>query len=106
MKLAVLKSNPLKPGERIDVRTPNAVTAVRGTTIVVEVVKTSTGVMTILSVLNGVVDMTPVDPATGKPSGPPVQVNDLQQTTVNGSGQPTPPVTINRADATRLDGTF
>jgi FecR-like protein len=106
MKLALRKTNPLKPGERIDIRTPNAVTAVRGTTVVLEVLQTTTGAMTILTVLEGFVDMTPLDPATGRPSGPPVRVNDLEQTTVIGSGQAGAPVKIPQADAERLDKTF
>ena len=101
-----LFAKELKAGERIDVKTPNAVTAVRGTTIVVEVLHPPTGVMTLLSVLNGFVEMTPLDPVTGRPSGPPMRVNDLQQTTVTGSNPPTTPVPINRNDAIRLDATF
>jgi len=101
-----LFAKELKAGERIDVKTPNAVTAVRGTTIVVEVQHTPAGVRTLLSVLNGFVEITPLDPVTGRPSGPPTRVNDLQQTTVNGSNPPTAPVPINRNDAIRLDATF
>ena len=58
LKLIVAKDK-LKPGERIDVKTPNAVTAVRGTTIITEILRTPTGVTTLLSVLNGFVDVTP-----------------------------------------------
>ena len=105
LKLIVAKDK-LKPGERIDVKTPNAVTAVRGTTIITEILRTPSGVTTLLSVLNGFVDVTPLDPVTGGPSGPPVRVNDLQQTTVAGTNPPTPPVPISRNDAIRLDATF
>jgi len=102
----IVAQDKLKPGERIDVKTPNAVTAVRGTTIVTEILRTPTGVTTLLSVLKGFVDITPLDPVTGRPSGPPVRVNDLQQTTVAGTNPPTPPVPISRNDAIRLDATF
>jgi len=105
LKLSVLKDR-MKPGDRVDVKTPNAITAVRGTTIVVEVSTTPSGPTTRLTVLNGVVDITPVDPATGVPRGAPVRVNDLQQTSVTGTGTPTPPQPVNRNDAIRLDATF
>ena len=103
LKLAVEKLNA---GDRIDVKSPNAVTAVRGTTIVVEVQKTPAGPTTILSVLKGFVEITPIDPVTGAPKGPPVRVNDLQQTTVSGGGAPSPPRPINRNDAVKLDASF
>jgi len=105
LKLATQKGK-MKPGDRIDVKAPNAVTAVRGTTIVVEVSQTPSGPTTRVSVLSGFVEITPVDPVTGAPRGPVVRVNDLQQTTVAGSNPPTPPQPINRNDAVRLDRTF
>lgn len=105
LKLSVLKDR-MKPGDRVDVKTPNAITAVRGTTIVVEVSTTPSGPTTRLTVLNGVVDITPIDPVTGAPRGAPVRVNDLQQTSVTGAGTPTPPQPVNRNDAIRLDSTF
>ena len=105
LKLAVIKDR-MKVGERIDVRTPNAITAIRGTTIVTELTKTPAGPVTRLTVLDGFVDITPLDPATGAPLGPPVRVNNLQQTTVTGAGAPTPPQPVNRTDAIRLDATF
>jgi len=105
LKLAVNKDK-MKPGDRIDVKSPNAITAVRGTTIVVQVLKTPAGPMTLLSVLNGFVEITPIDPATGAPKGPPVKVSDLQQTTVPAGGVPAPPQPINRNDAVKLDASF
>ena len=105
LKLKVVKDR-MKPGERVDVKTPNAITAVRGTTIVLEVSTTPSGPSTRLTVLEGFVDITPLDPATGAPRGAPVRVNDLQQTTVSGPGAPAPPQPVNQSDATRLDATF
>jgi hypothetical protein len=105
LKLAVFKDK-MKAGERIDVKTPNAITAIRGTTIVTELTKTPAGPVTRLTVLEGFVDITPIDPVTGAPLGPPVRVNSLQQTTVTGAGAPTPPQPVNRPDAVRLDATF
>ena len=105
LKLATDKDK-MKPGDRIDVKAPNAVTAVRGTTIVVEVSQTPSGPTTRVSVLSGFVEVTPIDPVTGAPRGQAVRVNDLQQTTVAGGNPPTPPQPINRNDAVRLDRTF
>ena len=106
LKLKVVKDR-MKPGERVDVKTPNAITAVRGTTIVLEVSTTPSGPSTRLTVLEGFVDITPLDPVTGAPRGAPVRVNDLQQTTVSGPGSaPAPPQPLNQSDATRLDATF
>jgi hypothetical protein len=105
LKLVVAKDR-MKAGERIDVKTPNAITAVRGTTIVTELVKAPSGPVTRLTVLDGFVDITPLNPATGAPLGPPVRVNMLQQTTVTGAGAPTPPQPVTRNDAVRLDATF
>ena len=105
LKLAVQKDK-MKPGDRIDVKSPNAITAVRGTTIVVQVLQTAAGPATLLSVLDGVVEITPTDPVTGAPRGPAVRVNSLQQTTVPTGGVPTPPQPIQRDVAVRLDATF
>jgi ferric-dicitrate binding protein FerR (iron transport regulator) len=110
LKLAVNKDR-MKPSDRIDVRTPNAITAVRGTTIVVEVVRTpaappTTPPTTRLTVLEGFVEITLLDPATGRPRGAPLRVNALQQTTVNGVNPPTPPQSINRNAAVQLDASF
>jgi len=106
LKLTVVKDR-LKAGERVDVRTPNAITAVRGTTIVVEVVKAPSGTTTTrVTVLNGFVEITPIDPLTGAPRGVPVGVNDLQQTSVTGTGAPTPPQLMSRGDAIQLDASF
>ena len=83
LKLAVLKDR-MKAGERVEVKTPNAVTAVRGTVVVMEVVRTPSGVTSRITVLIGSVEVTRIDPATGRPTGAPLAVNALQQTVVDG----------------------
>ena len=62
--VAVEKSK-MKPGERVEIRTPNAVAGVRGTVLIVEV---ETNVSTV-TVLRGLVHVTRLDPATGAPVG-------------------------------------
>src|SRR5712691_10511422 len=78
--LGVLHQKML-PGESIEVRTHNAVAAVRGTVIVVEVVQASaqvgggsTGLTTNVHVLHGAADVTP----TNVPGASPVKVGQLQ----------------------------
>ena len=55
----------MKPGERVDVRTPNAIAGVRGTVLIVEVDGNTSSV----TVLRGLVDVTSVDPGTGQAVG-------------------------------------
>jgi hypothetical protein len=71
----------MRPGESIEVRTHNAVAAVRGTVIVVEVVQASaqvgggsTGLTTNVHVLHGSADVTP----TNIPGASPIKVGQLQ----------------------------
>jgi hypothetical protein len=51
----------MKPGEIIETKTPNAVTAIRGTVVVAEVVPTPEGHRSTISVLRGVIDVTRLD---------------------------------------------
>jgi hypothetical protein len=71
----------MRPGESIEVRTHNAVAAVRGTVIVVEVVQASaqvgggpTGLTTNVHVLHGAADVTP----TNIPGAAPIRVQQFQ----------------------------
>ena len=105
LKLAVLKDR-MKAGERVEVKTPNAVTAVRGTVVVVEVVRTPSGVTSRITVLIGSVEVTRIDPATGRPTGAPLAVNALQQTVVDGLKPPSAPQAIPRPDGEALEATF
>lgn len=71
----------MRSGEIIEIRTPNAVAAVRGTVLVVEIIRASadsqggpTPPTTNVHVIHGLVDVFPV----GQPGAPPVQVGTLQ----------------------------
>jgi hypothetical protein len=101
LKLAVRKQD-LKPGDLIEVRSATAITAVRGTAVVVEVGPTGS----LVTVLDGIVEVTPLDPATGRPRGPAVRLAARQQLQVGAAGAPAPPRTLNQADAQKLDATF
>src|SRR5688572_16148989 len=56
-----VERSKMKPGERVDIRTPNAVAGVRGTVLIVEA---ETNLSTV-TVLRGLVHVTRLDPATG-----------------------------------------
>ena len=102
LKLALLKDR-VKPGERVDVKTPNAITAVRGTVVVVEVLPGATSRFTVLS---GFVDVWGLDPTTGRPTGNPVRLNALQQATVTALNPPSAPQTISRSEGQLIDATY
>lgn len=81
--VAVDKSR-MKPGERVDVRTPNAIAGVRGTVLVVESVRdTST-----ITVLRGLVDVMRLDARTGRPVGAITPVGALQAVNVRNNVLP------------------
>lgn len=81
--VAVEKSR-MKPGERVDIRTPNAVAGVRGTVLVVE---TENNVSTV-TVLRGLVHVTRLNVATGSPVGPYTAVGARQAVTVHNNVLP------------------
>jgi len=83
--LSVDKSR-VKSGESVEIKTPNAVAAIRGTIIVAEVDPPSAqspDVTTRFTLLTGVVDVTRVDP-TGKLSGAAVVMKPMQALGVTG----------------------
>jgi hypothetical protein len=71
----------MRPGEVLEIRTPNIVAAVRGTVLVVEIIRASadsqrgpTPPTTNVHVIHGLVDVF----STSRPGAPPVQVGTLQ----------------------------
>lgn len=68
----------MRPGDLVEVRTPNAVAGIRGTVIVAEVFDVQRSVIT---VLKGVIDVTRLD--GGRAVGGSTVLNALQQVTVN-----------------------
>ena len=75
--VAVSKAQ-MKPGETVEIKTPNVVVAVRGTFVVAEV---SAGRSTI-TILRGLVEVTKLDPATGRRVGAAVKVGALERVIV------------------------
>jgi len=75
----------MRPGDLVEVRTPNAVAGIRGTVIVAEVVNARHSVIT---VLKGVIDVAHV--STEMVSGPPTILTALQQVSVVGGAVSAP----------------
>jgi FecR protein len=95
----------MKPGEVIEIKTPNAVTAIRGTVVIAEVSPVPDGHRSTITILRGLVDVTKLDPA-GTLAGPAVKVGALERVSVVGS-QPVPvPQKITREAASSLASDF
>jgi hypothetical protein len=95
----------MKPGEVIEIKTPNAVTAIRGTVVIAEVQPVRGGHQSTITILRGLVDVTRVG-STGTLTGPAVKVGALERVTVVGA-QPVPaPQKITRQDAAGLAAEF
>jgi hypothetical protein len=87
-----------KPGEVIQIKTPNAVSAIRGTIVVAEVVRSAT-VSSTITVLRGLVEVTRLD--GGRVLGPSVSVGALQSIQATGANALSQPRTISPANAQR-----
>ncbi len=96
----------MKPGEVVEIRTPNAVTAIRGTVVVAEVFPVAGGVQSTITVLRGLVDVTRLDPVTRHRVGPSVDVGTRQAVTAIGSNALSRPAPISPDDAKRLTADF
>ena len=86
----------MRPGDLIEVRTPNAVAGIRGTVIVAEVFDPRHSVIT---VLKGVIDVTRLD--AGRLVGPSTILNALQQVTIGGAVSSPQPVSSDTARSMR-----
>jgi FecR protein len=95
----------MKPGEVIEIKTPNAVTAIRGTVVIAEVEPAGNGYRSTITILRGLVDVTRLD-ATSGPVGPAVKVGALQQVSVIGAGPVPQPTTITQETARNLASEF
>jgi FecR protein len=95
----------MQPGQVIEIKTPNAVTAIRGTFVVAEVVPVGADHHSTITIVRGLVDVTRLD-ATAAPVGPAVKVGALQRVTVIGSGPVSKPQTITQEAGRRLASEF
>jgi hypothetical protein len=102
--LAVAKEK-MKPTERIDVKTPNAVAGVRGTVLITEVTLLGSLYTSNFTLLTGVVDISLLDPA-GARLGNPFILNALQTLGITGFTRPGGPRTITAAEAQRIANSY
>jgi len=108
--LSVAKSR-MAPGERIQIRTPNAVVAVRGTVVIVDVSRRTAQagagiapVLTSVYLLSGSVLWTQLDPATGRPVTTPATLNPGQRLALAGAAPGTvQPMAPGEAQAVSAD---
>jgi hypothetical protein len=105
--LSVDKSR-VKPGESVEIKTPNAVAAIRGTIIIAEVDPPSSqspDSSTRFTLLTGVVDVTRID-QTGRLTGAPVILKPLQSLGVSGIAPLATPRPITRVEADAVAASF
>jgi hypothetical protein len=95
----------MKPGEVIEIKTPNAVTAIRGTVVVAEVEPAGADYRSTITILRGLVDVTRLDAAAGL-VGPAVKVGALERVSVVGAGPVSAPASISQEAARRLASEF
>ena len=91
----------MRPGDLVEVRTPNAVAGIRGTVIVAEVFDARHSVIT---VLKGVIDVTRLD--AGRAAGPATILNALQQVTITGPNPVSAPQPISVDAAQKMGADF
>ena len=91
----------MRPGDLVEVRTPNAVAGIRGTVIVAEVFDAQRSVIT---VLKGVIDVTRLD--AGLAAGPATILNALQQVTITGPNPVSAPRPISIDAAQKMGADF
>ena len=89
-----VNKSKMRPGEVVEVTTPNAAAAVRGTVIVAEVEPKLQGVRSTITVLTGVIDVTRLD--GGRSSGPAMALGALQRVVIQGTGPVGTPTAISR----------
>ena len=93
--IAVVKDR-MKPGDRIDLRTPNGIAGIRGTVIVAEVTRARTDVgetpaafTSRFTVLHGLVEVSVLDPRSQQPTGQSVWIGTLQSVALDAASAPT-----------------
>jgi hypothetical protein len=94
----------MRPGDSVEIVTPNATAAIRGTIVVAEVDPDPAGTRSTITVLRGLIDVTQNDGA-GRAVGSPVSVSALQQVMALGNGL-SPVQPISRQTADRLANDF
>jgi len=102
--LAVAKER-MKPGESVQIKTPNAMAGVRGTVVIADVAEPAQvggSVTTRFTLLTGIVDVTRLDAGTGQSTGQPVMLHPLQTVVVTGHTPPGTARAISRGEAQKI----
>jgi hypothetical protein len=90
LAIAVVKQK-MRPGDTIEIKTPNAVVAIRGTVVVAEVTPADGRGRpdeSVISVLRGRVEIVQLDPASGQPLRAPMMLDALQSLAFTGTQTP------------------
>lgn len=100
--VAVAKER-MRPGDRVEVRTPNAVAGVRGTVFTAEVSggDAQGGTESSFTVLRGIVEVFELDRSTRQPVGQSVNLYAMQRAKVSGFTLPTAPQTLTQEQVER-----
>ena len=101
ISVAVDKSR-VRPGEVVEIKTPNAISGIRGTIVVAEVI----GGVSTITVLRGLVDVYRRDPITGNAVGPATPVGVRESVTVKAGVLPARPQPISADRAHKLANDF
>jgi FecR protein len=75
----------MKPGESVEIKTPNTITAIRGTVVVAEVVQENGSTRSNITLLRGLIDVKRLDQTTHAAVGRAVSLRPLQTVTASGS---------------------
>jgi len=104
MALSVARER-MKPGEAIEVRTPNAVASVRGTVVVTEVSRVGTQFVSSFTVVRGTVGVSRID-SQSLPVGAMVTLGERQQAGVEGTQPVSTPQTVSPQVIQQLTADF
>jgi len=74
----------MKPGESVEIKTPNTITAIRGTVVVAEVVQENGSTRSNITLLRGLIDVKRLDQTTHAAVGRAVSLRPLQTVTASG----------------------
>ena len=96
----------MKPGESVEIKTPNTITAIRGTVVVAEVVQDNGGTRSNITLLRGLIDVKRLDQTTHNAVGRAVSLHPLQTVTASGSLPISAPKSITPETARRLSAEF
>jgi len=103
----------MKPGEEIEIRTPNAVAGIRGTVVITEVSQATsqlgqaaTAFTTTITVLTGAIEVRQLDALTRQPMGAGMMVGASQAIRLTGAAPPRPVTTITPDTRQRLTDEF